>query len=66
MRTTSHIAALAGDALDRCRQRVQQDTCGHRGRSCDPLYGIRNLTNYVARSLLETGGFRPQLHPRSR
>ena len=27
--------------------------------------GFRNLTNYVAGSLLETGGFRPQLHPRS-
>lgn len=27
--------------------------------------GFRNLTNYTARSLLETGGFRPQLHPRS-
>ena len=27
--------------------------------------GFRNLTNYVARSLLETGGFRPRLHPRS-
>jgi len=26
--------------------------------------GFRNLTNYVARSLLETGGFRPQLHRR--
>ncbi len=27
--------------------------------------GVRNLTNYIARSLLETGGFRPQLlHPR--
>ena len=26
--------------------------------------GFRNLTNYIARSLLETGGFRPQLHPR--
>ncbi len=23
-----HVVALAGDALDRCRQRVQQDTCG--------------------------------------
>lgn len=23
--------------------------------------GFRNLTNYIARSLLETGGFRPQL-----
>jgi len=27
--------------------------------------GFRNLTNYIARSLLETGGFRPQQHPRS-
>ena len=27
--------------------------------------GFRNLTNYIARSLLETGGFRPQLHPGS-
>ena len=26
--------------------------------------GFRNLTNYIARSLLESGGFRPQLHPR--
>jgi transposase len=26
--------------------------------------GFRNLTNYTARSLLETGGFRPRLHPR--
>jgi transposase len=28
--------------------------------------GFRNLTNYIARSLLETGGFRPQLHPHLR
>ncbi len=27
--------------------------------------GFRNLTHYIARSLLETGGFRPRLvHPR--
>jgi transposase len=25
--------------------------------------GFRTLTNYIARSLLETGGFRPLLHP---
>lgn len=25
--------------------------------------GFRNPTHYIARSLLETGGFRPQLHP---
>ena len=28
--------------------------------------GFRNLTNYIARSLLETGGFRPRLHLQSR
>ena len=27
--------------------------------------GFRNLTNYIARSLLETGGVRPRLHPGS-
>jgi transposase len=26
--------------------------------------GFRNLTNYIARSLLESGGFRPRRHPR--
>ncbi len=25
--------------------------------------GFRNLTNYIARSLLQAGGFRPRLHP---
>ena len=28
--------------------------------------GSRNLTNYIARSLLETGGFRNHLHPQLR
>ena len=27
---------------------------------------FRNLTKYIARSLLETGGFRPRLHPQMR
>jgi transposase len=26
--------------------------------------GFRNLTNYIARCLLEAGGFKPRLHPR--
>jgi transposase len=26
-----HVVRLAGDALDQCRRRVQQVTCGHRG-----------------------------------
>ncbi|WP_424467035.1 ISL3 family transposase [Pseudoclavibacter helvolus] len=36
-----HVVKLAGDALDTCRQRVQQATTGHRGRTGDPLYGVR-------------------------
>ncbi len=36
-----HVVQLAGDALDRCRQRVQQATLGHRGHAGDPLYGVR-------------------------
>ena len=36
-----HVVRLAGDALDQCRRRVQQDTRGHRGRKDDPLYRSR-------------------------
>nr|WP_281249313.1 ISL3 family transposase [Tessaracoccus bendigoensis] len=36
-----HVVRLAGEALTRCRQRVQQDTCGHRGRAGDLLYRAR-------------------------
>ena len=36
-----HVVRLAGDALDRCRRRVQQQLHGHRGRSTDPLYRAR-------------------------
>lgn len=36
-----HVVALAGAKLDLIRQRIQQLTCGHRGRSGDPLYGVR-------------------------
>ncbi|GAA1388861.1 ISL3-like element ISAar39 family transposase [Pseudonocardia kongjuensis] len=36
-----HVVALAGHKLDLCRQRVQQDTLGHRGRTGDPLYRER-------------------------
>jgi transposase len=36
-----HVVRLAGDALDRCRRRVQQATLGHRGRTSDPLYAAR-------------------------
>ncbi|SPD85953.1 transposase [Micropruina glycogenica] len=36
-----HVIRLAGEALDRCRRRVQQDLHGHRGRTGDPLYAAR-------------------------
>ncbi len=36
-----HVVRLAGDALDRCRRRVQQDLHGHRGFKSDPLYRAR-------------------------
>ena len=36
-----HVVRLAGDALDRCRRRVQQQLHGHRGRKDDPLYRAR-------------------------
>ena len=36
-----HVVRLAGDALDRCRRRVQLDLHGHRGRAGDPLYKAR-------------------------
>ena len=36
-----HVVRLAGDALDQCRRRVQQETSGHRGHAGDPLYASR-------------------------
>ena len=36
-----HVVRLAGDALDRCRRRVQQAIHGHRGRTGNPLYAAR-------------------------
>ena len=36
-----HVVALAGAKLDLCRQRIQQATLGHRGRTGDPLYRVR-------------------------
>ncbi len=36
-----HVVRLGADAMDRARRRVQQDTCGRRGRKDDPLYRCR-------------------------
>lgn len=46
-----HVVRLAGDGLDRCRQRVQQQSLGHRGRAGDPLYKARR-TLHTGDSLL--------------
>ena len=36
-----HVVALAGAKLDLTGQRIQHETLGHRGRTGDPLYGVR-------------------------
>jgi transposase len=49
-----HVVRLAGDALDNCRRRVQQDLHGHRGRSGDPLYSARRMLHTGAGLLTDT------------
>ena len=46
-----HVVRVGGDALDRCRRRVQQQLHGHRGRTGDPLYRARR-TLHTGASLL--------------
>ena len=36
-----HVVRLAGEAVDRCRRRVQQEIHGHRGLAGGPLYRAR-------------------------
>ena len=36
-----HVVRLAGHGLEQCRRRIQLQTCGHRGRTGDPLYSAR-------------------------
>ncbi|CCG02705.1 ISL3 family transposase [Blastococcus saxobsidens] len=48
-----HVVRLAGDALDRCRRRVQQDLHGHRGRKDDPLYRARRVLHTGAELLTD-------------
>src|SRR4029434_7658121 len=50
-----HVVRLAGDALDQCRRRVQQATCGHRGRKRDPLYAARRSVPTVLREVITLG-----------
>jgi transposase len=44
---------LAGDALDRCRRRIQQQLHGHRGRKTDPLYRARRTLHTGAELLTD-------------
>jgi transposase len=50
-----HIVKLANTALTKCRQRTQQGTLGHRGRTGDALYGTRKLMLMAAEHLDEQG-----------
>ena len=48
-----HVVRLAGDALDQCRRRVQQEIHGHRGRKDDPLYSARRTLHTGAELLTD-------------
>lgn len=38
-----HVVKLAAEAVTACRQRLQQQIYGHRGRAGEPLYRVRRL-----------------------
>ncbi len=48
-----HVVRLAGDGLDECRRRVQQDHHGHRGRVGDPLFKARRTLHTRAELLTD-------------
>jgi len=49
-----HVVRLAGDALDVCRRRVQQDLHGRRGMKNDPLYKARRTLHTGTGLLTDT------------
>ena len=51
-----HVVHIAIDALEQCRQRVQQETLGHRGRKGDPLYAARKTLLTGTDILTDTSG----------
>ena len=53
-----HVVALTGDKMDQCRQRVQHQLLGRRGRSGDPLFGIRRVAHTRAALLTDKQWFR--------
>jgi transposase len=50
-----HVVRLANAMVDDVRRRIQQEQLGHRGRTGDPLYGIRRLLLTGAERLNTTG-----------
>ena len=48
-----HVVHLAGNALDECRRRIQQELHHRRGRATDPLYKARRM---LIRQILPTHG----------
>ena len=49
-----HVVKLANFVLDEVRRRVQNETCGHRGRKTDPLYRCRKLMTLAHERLDDT------------
>lgn len=43
-----HVVHLAGDTLDQCRRRVQQDTPIHHGRKGAPVYSACRILHTSA------------------
>ncbi|MDF9751486.1 transposase [Arthrobacter sp. ES3-54] len=54
-----HVVRLAGDALDKCRRRVQLAIHGHRGHKDDPLYAARRTLHTGADLLTNKQKDRP-------
>ncbi len=54
-----HVVRLAGDKVTKCRQRLQVETTGRRGRREDPLY--KNRKTLLTRDSLLTDGQKARL-----
>ena len=50
-----HVVGVANRCLTLTRRRVQEETCGHRGRKSDPLFRVRNLLTLAAEKLDRDG-----------
>ncbi|TCM46524.1 transposase [Kribbella sp. VKM Ac-2568] len=62
-----HVVRLAGDALDRCRRRVQLAIHGHRGMKNDRLYSARRTLHTGAGLLTDKQAARsPRCSPTTR